>query len=155
MKISVPRLLLAASLLAALACSSETPSFGTNPDATASTASFDAGATWPGTCDPVLQNCPAGQQCTGGCNVSGVMTKAFTCAVPAAGATATQGQDCGAGCARGHDCYVVPAPDGGMRSICRKYCNVDADCPPGGRCGQEGLVCTAGDSAPIGRLCTI
>jgi hypothetical protein len=124
-------------------------------DQAASPADLGAsGDAWPGTCDPVLQNCPAGQQCTGGCNVMGVMAKVFTCAVPVAGANATNGQDCGAGCARGHDCYVVPAGDGGTRSVCRKYCNVDADCPSN-RCVAEGLVCTAGDTNPIGRLCAL
>jgi hypothetical protein len=114
----------------------------------------DAGVSadrWPGTCDPVAQDCPAGQQCTGGCNVQGVMSKVFTCAVPAAGAVATNGQDCGNGCARGHDCYTV-ATDGGTRSVCRKYCNSDTECPSG-RCVAEGLVCNAGDMNPIGRLC--
>jgi hypothetical protein len=108
---------------------------------------------WPGTCDPVRQNCPAGQQCVGGCNVVGVMAKAFTCATPRPGAGATNGQPCGEGCAPGHDCYVVPAGDGGTRSICRRYCNGDADCP-GGSCGAEGLVCAANDPAPVGRLCS-
>jgi hypothetical protein len=118
---------------------------------TGGTAGADA---WPGTCDPVQQNCPSGQQCTGGCNVTGVMAKVFTCAMPAAGAVATNGQDCGAGCARGHDCYTIPNADGGTRSVCRKYCNTDSDCP-GTRCVAEGLVCTAGDTNPIGRLCAL
>jgi hypothetical protein len=108
----------------------------------------------PGTCDPVLQNCPAGQQCTGGCNVQGVMAKVFTCAVPAAGATNTNGQDCGVGCAAGHDCFTVPDGNGGTRSVCRKYCNVDSDCPTSS-CVAEGLICTAGDPAPIGRVCAL
>src|SRR4051794_1185934 len=69
-----------------------------------------------GGCDPVGQNCPSGQQCVGGCGVMGVMAQVFTCAVPNAGATATNGQECGAGCAPGHDCYVV-AGDGGTRNI--------------------------------------
>jgi hypothetical protein len=109
---------------------------------------------WPGTCDPVAQNCPAGQQCTGGCNVPGVMSKMFTCALPTAGASATNGQDCGAGCARGHDCYTVPAAGGGTRSVCRKYCNGDGDCP-GSHCVAEGLICAPGDPTPIGRLCAL
>jgi hypothetical protein len=105
-----------------------------------------------GTCDPVRQDCPAGQQCVSGCNVVGVMAKVFTCAVPAAGATATNGQACALGCVRGLDCFAVPAPEGGTRNICRQYCNTDADCP-GTACVDEGVVCTAGDTAPIGRVC--
>jgi hypothetical protein len=105
-----------------------------------------------GTCDPVRQDCPAGQQCISGCNVMGVMAKVFTCAVPAAGATQTHGQACGLGCARGLDCFAVPAPNGGTRNVCRQYCNTDADCP-GTACVDEGVVCTAGDTAPIGRVC--
>jgi hypothetical protein len=103
------------------------------------------------TCDPVRQNCPAGQQCTGGCNVAGVMALVFTCAVPNPGATNTNGQDCGLGCAPGHDCFTVPAAGGGTRNVCRKYCNSNADCP-NNNCTNEGLVCSASQS-PIGRVC--
>jgi hypothetical protein len=110
----------------------------------------DAGT---GTCDPEAQTCPAGQQCVGGCNVSGVMAQVFTCAVPSPGATATNGQACGAGCAPGHDCYTVTGGDAGTRSVCRKYCNTNADCP-NNSCVDEGLVCTTGQ-APIGRLCAL
>ena len=81
------------------------------------------------------------------------MAKVFTCAVPSASATATHGQDCGAGCARGHDCFAVPT-DGGTRNVCRKYCNENAECPTG-VCAAEGVVCTAGDSDPIGRVCAL
>jgi hypothetical protein len=108
--------------------------------------------TWPGNCDPVRSDCPAGQQCTGACDVAGVMAKAFACAIPAPGSTATHGQPCGNGCAPGHDCYTVSSPDGGTRSVCRKYCNTNADCP-GVPCASEGLICTAGDPNPIGRVC--
>jgi hypothetical protein len=119
----------------------------------------DAGAdapgavVWPGICDPVRQDCPAGQQCTGGCDVAGVMAKVFTCAVPNPGASATHGQDCGLGCAPGHDCFIVDG-DGGTRAVCRKYCNTSADCP-NTACVEEGLICTAGDVTPIGRLCAL
>lgn len=133
------------------------PSLGVLLDAAPIAPGIDAGVSgppWPGTCDPVQQNCPAGQQCTGGCQVAGVMAKVFTCAVPGPSATATNGQDCGAGCAPGNDCYTVPAAGGGTRSVCRKYCNTNADCPSG-TCVAEGLVCTAGDTAPIGRLCSL
>lgn len=109
----------------------------------------------PGTCDPVLQNCPAGQQCVGGCNVAGVMAKVFTCAVPAPGAIATHGQPCGIGCAAGNDCFVVPAEGGGTRAVCRRYCNTDTDCPIGSTCVAEGLICTPGDPNPIGRVCSL
>jgi hypothetical protein len=113
-----------------------------------------SGRRWPGTCDPVLQDCPAGQQCTGGCNVADVMAKVFTCAVPSEGAVATHGQVCAAGCARGHDCFVVYGPKGARGSVCRKYCNTDADCP-GTACVAEGVVCTRDDPAPIGRVCAL
>jgi hypothetical protein len=106
-----------------------------------------------GTCDPVAQNCPSGQQCVGGCNVAGVMAQLFTCAVPSPGATGTNGQDCGVGCAPGHDCYTVGDGDGGTRSVCRKYCNTNADCP-NNACVDEGLICSAGQ-VPIGRLCAL
>jgi hypothetical protein len=102
------------------------------------------------TCDPVMQNCPTGQQCTGGCNVVGVMAKVFTCAVPNPSATNTNGQDCGLGCAPGNDCFVVTT-GGVSRNVCRKYCNSNADCP-NNNCTNEGLVCSASD-APIGRVC--
>jgi hypothetical protein len=138
------------------ACGDDDNSLPVIPDGSALDGAADTTPTggWPGTCDPVQQNCPAGQQCIGGCNVVGVMAKVFTCATPAAGATATNGQDCGAGCAAGHDCYVVPTAEGGTRSVCRKYCNVDADCA-GAACVAEGLVCSSGDTAPIGRLCAL
>jgi hypothetical protein len=103
-------------------------------------------------CDPVVQNCPAGQQCVGGCGVVGVMAQVFVCAVPSPGATATNGQDCGAGCAPGHDCFTV-TDAGGTRNLCRKYCNSDADCP-NGSCTTVGLVCTETET-PIGRLCAL
>jgi hypothetical protein len=141
-------ILLVVSLTIATGC-------GDDDDSPAVTADGGASAqTWPGTCDPVLQNCPVGQQCTGGCNVTGVMAKVFTCAIPNPAATATNGQDCGLGCARGHDCYTVADADGITRNVCRKYCNVDADCPTGS-CLAEGLVCTAGDLQPIGRICAL
>jgi hypothetical protein len=82
------------------------------------------------------------------------MAKQFTCAVPPAGATATHGQDCGAGCAPGHDCYTVQDAGGETRTVCRKYCNTNADCPEGS-CADEGLVCDPSDATPIGRLCTL
>jgi hypothetical protein len=135
----------------------EPPSVSTVRDGGSTTVAPDAApadAGWPGTCDPVRQDCPPGQQCTGGCAVTGVTAKQFTCAVPAPGATATHGQDCGVGCAPGHDCYVVQAVDGGTRSVCRKYCNTNADCS-NGTCAAEGLVCVTGDTSPIGRLCTL
>lgn len=132
--------LFAAAYLSGIACSDDDDPVSPGTDVTAG-------------CDPVRQDCPAGQQCTGGCNVVGVMAKLFTCAVPNAAATATHGQDCGAGCARGHDCFIVSAPTGGTRSVCRKYCNVDADCPT--TCGGDGLVCSSGDTSPIGRLCEL
>ncbi len=109
---------------------------------------------WPGTCDPVSGGCPNTQQCTGACDLPGVMSKSFACAVPAANATATHGQPCGAGCAAGHDCFTVTDANGGVTSVCRKYCNTDRDCP-GVTCLAEGLICTAGDPSPIGRLCAL
>jgi hypothetical protein len=151
------KLLRAATLTLTLAlagCGDDGGTPGIAPDGGALDASTGGDAGWPGTCDPVQQNCPTGQQCTGGCNVAGVTAKVFTCAMPAAGATATNGQACGPGCAPGHDCYVVPGGDGGTRSVCRKYCNADSDCP-GTRCVGEGLVCTTGDPAPIGKLCAL
>jgi hypothetical protein len=140
--------LLSIPYLSSVACSDDDDEVAPGIDVTDAAAGG-----WPGTCDPVRQDCPAGQQCTGGCNVVGVMAKVFTCAVPSSDATATHGQDCGAGCAPGHDCYLIAAPDGGTRSVCRKYCNVDADCPT--TCGADGLVCSAADMNPIGRLCAL
>ena len=147
--------LFAIPYLSSVACGDDddevVPGIDVRRDAAQPDAATDGA--WPGTCDPVRQDCPAGQQCTGGCNVVGVMAKVFTCAIPNRDATATHGQDCGAGCARGHDCFLVPAPAGATRSVCRKYCNVDADCPTS--CGADGLVCSASDMSPIGRLCAL
>jgi hypothetical protein len=144
------RIFFALALICATACSDNNglPAVGDGG------ASAGRDAAWPGTCDPVLQNCAAGQQCVEGCHASGVMTKVFTCAVRRPDALATNGQDCGVGCAAGHDCYMVPNGDGGLRSVCRKYCNSNADCP-NNRCVNEGLVCTPGDPAPIGRFCAL
>ena len=114
--------LVAIPYLSSVACGDDDDDVLPGIDVTWDAAQPDAAAdgAWPGTCDPVRQDCPAGQQCTGGCNVVGVMAKVFTCAVPSRDATATHGQDCGAGCARGHDCFLVPAAAGGTRSVCRK-----------------------------------
>jgi hypothetical protein len=145
--------LFAMAFSSSLACSDDNDDIVPGIDVHDAAPPGAAGGAWPGTCDPVRQDCPAGQQCTGGCNVMGVMAKVFTCAVPSADATATHGEDCGAGCAPGHDCYLVRTSTGETRSVCRKYCNVDADCPT--TCGVDGLVCSADDMSPIGRLCAL
>jgi hypothetical protein len=129
--------------------SNDQTDFGRQPP-----ADGGADASSSSTCDPVAQTCPSGQQCVGGCNVAGVMAQLFTCAVPSPGATARDGQDCGAGCAPGHDCFTVSGADGGTRSVCRKYCNTNADCPNNRACTDEGLICSAGQP-PIGRLCAL
>ena len=139
-------LAVALALAAGAGCNDDGP-----PAAPRDAGSADA---WPGTCDPVRQDCPQGQQCVGGCDVTGVMAKVFTCALPASDARATHGQACATGCAPGHDCFTVTSTDGGTRTLCRKYCNQDSDCSTT-RCAPEGLVCTAADPAPIGRVCAL
>jgi hypothetical protein len=142
--------LLLVSLTALARCgddSNDQTAFGRQPPPDA------AGDASPGSCDPVAQTCPAGQQCVGGCNVVSVMAQLFTCAVPAPGATASNGQDCGAGCALGHDCFTMTGTDGGTRNVCRKYCNTNAVCP-NNACTDEGLICSA-EQTPIGRLCAL
>lgn len=101
---------------------------------------------WPGSCDPALQDCSGGQECVLDC-----AAKAFGCQAPSTG-TDKSGASCTVGsCEKGLTCVRTSAM--GTAAVCRKWCRLDSDCPPGKTCTTLGITCNPGDSA-LGWLCT-
>ena len=109
---------------------------GASADAAPGTdAPADSGGT---ACDPVAQNCGPGQKCDFGCQG----TAAVVACWPATdggmvGTTCTNTSTCAAGTA----CIAISTAG----TVCRKYCNTDADCATGERCHNDsvGVACGA------------
>ena len=102
-------------------------------------AAADAAA--PGSCDPALQDCPAGSKCDFGCQ--GTMT---TVACRVDNGPGALGSACSAAmpCTRGTGCLT--SPDAG--STCLKYCAGDGDCGTGQRCHNVSVSVACGGSSP-------
>jgi len=135
---AAPVLLAAAAALAIAACSS-TAATGTDAgtDAPASETSADVPATG---CDPVAQDCAAGQKCDFGCQGSAA---ALSCMAGADGGAIGSTCTTATPCARGGACLT--APDAG--SLCRKYCAGDGDCATGERCHNVTVTIGCGASS--------
>jgi len=101
---------------------------------------------WPGSCDPVAQNCSPDLECDVDCS----MGKEFRCLSIG---TSKPGEKCwDTGCVRGSSCMGSTADT----AVCRQFCNTDADCPGGKKCdGYVGIVCKTGDTMPIGIFCAL
>jgi hypothetical protein len=119
-------------------------------------ATPDAAPAIIGGCDPVGQDCPAGQKCAEArCVAAGHALLGAPCAPGDAGV-----DDCAAGL-RCSPLGVATSPDGREPRVCRAYCDDDRDCGDGERCGGNPArpgVCLipcalfAGD-CPEGRTC--
>lgn len=98
---------------------------------------------WPGTCDPVAQNCPTGDECDIDCS-KGLL---FQCLKEGTG---KPGDRCAKTlCVRGSTCTGASA----ATAVCRKFCSSDADCPAGKACDvDDGIICMMGGMS-IGYLC--
>lgn len=109
---------------------------------------------FPGECDPVARDCPAGSKCT---YVRQEAVTSRRCVpegtVPEGGAcqsTATPGGDFHDTCQAGLYCTDQPAPDGGLTFTCERFCHASEQCTAPRDC-TEVLRFTGSDELP--RVC--
>lgn len=115
---------------------------------------------FPGECDPVAQDCPAGNKCTyvrqgsatsRRCVPEGTVTEGGACQ-----STATPEGDFYDTCRAGLYCTDSPAADGGTTFTCEKFCRASEQCTAPEDCtevlrftGSDELPRVCGEAAPV------